>query len=277
MIYIIAENNYHYEALEILTESIFKIDKAEVRGIRDNNIALLNANIIPNDKLELHKWPKEMEQPNKSLNYKVHYEFLIGQVDQERFKVVAVGGWFKTKYVNKQELQQMIMNNQLNNCNYINNSMQSCDTHNLYTEQSFRDNINNKYAEFIAKAKLMGHDMSFDYVVEGKHVKIYKYTGNSDEVIIPNFVTDIMVGAFQKKGIKTLKLNNGIELIGNKAFTENEIDKLVIPKTVKFIGESAFGDNRITKKTGQHLRGFDENKVTIENQNTLILNQKYWE
>ena len=89
------------------------------------------------------------------------------------------------------------------------------------------------------------NDVLQEIVIGNKVKKIpegmFSFINKVNKIEIPQSVKDIEQRAFLKsKGIKTLILNNGIEKIGNKAFSEIGIKKLTLPESLKYIGEWAF-------------------------------------
>ena len=70
-----------------------------------------------------------------------------------------------------------------------------------------------------------------------------KYTGNEDDVIIPDGVTEIKgLAFFGCRNIKSITITNKVTKIGERAFCNCEsITTITIPESVTHIGWNAFG------------------------------------
>lgn len=142
----------------------------------------------------------------------------------------------------------------------------------------FELKVYNEFNNFIAKSKLMGIDNGFNYHIKGHTVILSKYTGTSEDVIIPSFVNVIAERAFQTTAIeiKKLKLTDGLREIQAKAFQYNDIKEVDIPTTVEFIGENAFFDNEgltieyVSAKNGERVCQIDKSKLRISNKYTVV-------
>jgi putative transposon-encoded protein len=85
-------------------------------------------------------------------------------------------------------------------------------------------------------------------IVSRNAVFISGYKGSSSSIIIPkeysgSAVTGIKQDAFMDKGLDSVELQKGLNVIGSDAFKKNNITKIEIPFTVRQIGEGAFGMN----------------------------------
>lgn len=76
---------------------------------------------------------------------------------------------------------------------------------------------------------------------------LVKYVGPGGDVVIPDGVTEIGARSFEGRGysIRSVTIPEGVETIGDAAFTCSSIKKLSIPKTVMKIGTGAFAVNEI--------------------------------
>ncbi|MFC6255272.1 leucine-rich repeat protein [Secundilactobacillus hailunensis] len=74
------------------------------------------------------------------------------------------------------------------------------------------------------------------------------YVGNkiSGAVTIPDTVIQIGKDAFTQNNISTVKLGSGVQVIGDDAFSINQINAVTIPNSVISIGTRAFAENQIT-------------------------------
>lgn len=70
-----------------------------------------------------------------------------------------------------------------------------------------------------------------------------------EHVIIPSSVKTVAQSAFVKVGLKNLILNEGLTMIGESAFNNNQIKEVVIPDSVTNLTWAAFSDNQIVKLT----------------------------
>lgn len=119
----------------------------------------------------------------------------------------------------------------------------------IKTDNEFKREIDEEYEKYLKKMKVLGLDNSFKYKVEGKDVKLEEYTGSSNKVIIPNFITTICKEAFYRKNIKEVKMGNGVKHIGQRAFYKNNIESLELPNSLEYMFMSALhkNTNLITK------------------------------
>lgn len=89
----------------------------------------------------------------------------------------------------------------------------------------------------------------FEYEVHEDYAEIIKYNGKSEEVVVPSDidgikVTKIYPGAFiRNKSIKSVVLPDGIEYIGNSAFSGcSKLISISLPNSLTFIGAYCFSD-----------------------------------
>ena len=111
--------------------------------------------------------------------------------------------------------------------------------------------------------------MSFKYKIENREVKIESYTGTSQRVVIPNFVSTICRSAFNNTGVLEIKLNEKLKYIGSYAFKECNIKEIVIPESVEIICKNALMYNR--QETYIANSGFNTKVVRIMNKDTIII------
>lgn len=70
---------------------------------------------------------------------------------------------------------------------------------------------------------------NFKYLIEDNNIRLMKYNGNENNVIIPDYIQGFRVSS-----------------LGNRLFSSNEyIDTIVIPKTIEFIDEGCFRKSSI--------------------------------
>lgn len=142
--------------------------------------------------------------------------------------------------------------------------------------------IKEEYDKFIAKTKLLGMDNSFEYIVDGEDVIFAEYTGLSDKVIIPNFITIIGSYAFpnfdyanlereydEELNVKEIVLNKGLKKICYNAFYGLQIKEIVIPETVELIEKSAFVECKVNVYNNGE-RTLKKECIKLLNPNTIV-------
>ena len=91
------------------------------------------------------------------------------------------------------------------------------DVYEIEEDREFEKIIQSKYNSFIAKTVMLGYaGITFEYLVENYEVILTKYTGTSNDIVLPPFVTAIGKAAFAHKNVVRLKLNNGLKIIGGR-------------------------------------------------------------
>ncbi len=128
-------------------------------------------------------------------------------------------------------------------------------------------------------------DGKFEYILEKDSktntyvAKIYRYTGNEKNVVIPNtingcVVTTICYDAFEYNStLETVKIPDTVEEIGNWAFSEcTNLKSITLPQSIKVIGRNAFSTCISLKEftfpstleyTGQYVLGGCKNLETV--------------
>ena len=69
---------------------------------------------------------------------------------------------------------------------------------------------------------------------------LFEYKGTSKDVVLPDGIKEIMDYAFMDKELVSVRLNDDLERIENKAFQGNFIEEIIIPRNVYSIGSCAF-------------------------------------
>jgi len=90
----------------------------------------------------------------------------------------------------------------------------------------------------------------FRWEIAGNGIKIIKYIGQNTNVRIPPQirglpVTEIGNGAFGKLGLVSVSIPDNVIIIGEYAFSENQLTTVTLGSRVMTIGYAAFFDNRI--------------------------------
>ena len=149
--------------------------------------------------------------------------------------------------------------------------MRAIDIYTIEKDVTFEKNIRQKYETFDVKTQLLYHEsMTFNYEIEGKEVRLSKYTGSSKKVVLPSFITSIKYRAFWGIGVETIKLNEGLKAIAEEAFLSNRIEEVEIPSTVEIIGNAAF---RFNTKLFTAEDKIDTSRFKLLNNQTILLDQ----
>ncbi len=91
-----------------------------------------------------------------------------------------------------------------------------------------------------------------DYILytSGDEIFLINYVGNATEITIPNYVTQIHIGAFiNNKTLKKVNIPNSVRVINGGAFAYSNISEITIPKTIESLGWSAFRSSDIERVT----------------------------
>ena len=259
----LASKDLIYHIFETHTDSVIEAnDKLVVELLSKYKMEAKNI-YLKEDKIQIKDWPHKIEQYSKS--QKTYY-VLLGKASDDIFKLIRSTGFIE--YLNQDYLKELIEIGSVANCDYVDGGeriYRSIDTRDMRTDPKFFSYISSKYKEFTAKVALLGLDIRFSYTIENEEVKITKYIGTSNKVILPSFVTAICYRAFAAKGLlEEVKLNEGLKYIGNMAMSGCRIESIILPHSLEFVGQSAFRFNGHT----------DPNKKIYKklNPNTIILN-----
>ena len=242
------------------SESVFKTDERFlIKLVKEKGIEIKNIS-IKNDRVELNRWPHSIESNlgDKESNY-----VLIGNIEKSQFKMIDSTG--KVGYYDEAELKTLIESDRVLNCEYTNNTnkiYKSTDTYSIRKDPKIIEQIYAKYIDFRMQGLHLGMDLGFDYIIENEEVKITKYTGTSDKVVIPNFITAVLANAYSYRGIRELMINEGLKFIGNSAFKGNDITFVLLPYSVEIVGKEAFD---------RDIRGTHKNIYKKLNPNTLMI------
>lgn len=97
---------------------------------------------------------------------------------------------------------------------------------------------------------------------------LIKYLGTSNEVVIPEGVTEIADEAFKEKGLDKVTFPSSLLKIGSCAFYGNKLTSVDLPPNLKILGCAAFRSNQLTSikipNSVTSLEGavFADNKIT---------------
>ena len=236
-----------YDLFETHTESTIRADtELVIQLIKTHGMEAKNI-YIEDNKVLIKDWPHNIKPYSKNKGERALNYILLGKINEQKFKVINCGGG--VILATNEYLKELIDCNIVANCKVKGHrwsGYRSIDTYTIVTDPDFISQIDEKYKEFKAKAMLLGMDISFDYIIENKEVKIKRYIGTSNRVMIPNFITAICYEAFAHARIQELTLNTGLKHIGNNAFAGNKVKSIVLPKTVEFVCRQA-SDIKLTK------------------------------
>ena len=252
-----------YNLFETHTESVIKANTKLVIDLLNNHRLRAKNIYTENNTVRIKEWPHSIKPYSEDRGERTSDYILLSKLNENRFKLFnCVTGVI---YAFENYLKELIKFNRVANCISEEKVYKSIDTYDIKTDIEFEKHIANKYKEFRAKALLIGRDIEFDYIIENEEVKITKYTGNSQRVIIPSFITTICNSVFEYRGIQELSLNKELRYIGSNAFKGNRIKFVEIPEKVELVGQNAFDFNSDFK--GEH------NKKVYQklNTNTLII------
>ena len=105
----------------------------------------------------------------------------------------------------------------------------------------------NIYASDVPQKQEVTKESDFDFDASSGTIK--KYKGKATDVVIPEkingkTVTTIGKGAFARKGLTSVVIPEGVEIIDQGAFSANSLTTIKLPSTVKQIERLAFGMNK---------------------------------
>ena len=254
-----------FTLFETNTESFFAVDKEEMKRIiiihkmHTANMELLNGNI------QNKHWYNQLHLEKEFIHTGSEY-ILICEIEEGKYKLARhdVG----ISYFNSEQLQTCLKYHKIANCDIINGKLKSTGTYKITKDNQFEAEIKERYERYVAKSTLLGRQMSFNYTIEGKKVKLIKYTGITKDVIIPKFVTTITEKAFNNCNIETLTLEEGLRYIGRGAFSGCNLSEIIIPQTVEFIDKEVFYRN---KRLVNDYNEYKRDKVKILNSRTTVL------
>ena len=259
-----------YKLIDTLSESQMNLTPTMLEHvILHCKMPVANAKIHKN-KIKLPSWVNQLASRKLGGGDR---DFILLAKDGESYKVATRYG-IVTR-ISLQELKELLKEKEMANYKLIDGQINWIDTYEIVIDRQFEKEIAEKYRIFIAKALILGYgDVSFEYAIENHQVKLQRYTGSSRNVIIPSFVTAIRMNAFREVTLETLSLNEGLQVIGTRAFAPvNRVDGLEtveIPSTVGLIGNEAFANNKGLYYSDKSL---NMTKLKLRNTTTLVLDE----
>ena len=231
-----------YSLMETLTESCMSVTENQLKNILSNcNKQVANATLL-NDKIHLADWVNKITLKLSETNGEEEISsYSAGQsINDSRCSytlMTKVGDKFKLASYNGSlwtasygTLEAFVKDHDIANCSITEidgkAKINGINTYETITDKEFETEIYIKYKVYEAKMAMLGHsNSSFDYKIENKQVVIEKFTGSSKDIILPSFITGITKNAFATVAIETLSLNEGLQFIGNRAFTQDNKSK----------------------------------------------------
>ena len=263
----------NYRVLDIDSGELKEVNKKSlIEAINKNSWVFKNVKVGTDNELIVHEGNK-LPLVNTEGRVLAHREFIIISIDEEKgiFKIAKFNGEiFSTTrddiYYRADKLAGLPDK-------YKSRPREITPNKN----QEFIDKIDELYKEFILRTRAIGLDCAFKYRVYGEKVTLEAYEGSSIHAIVPKFVTIIDNLSFYRQNITKLSLNDGLKLIGERAFAANNIDEVDIPKTVTCISKYAFrGNSQLFKRVlieGKYDEEIDKEKFRVYSKNIDILHQ----
>ena len=266
----------HYRGFETCSESVLIMTPKLIKEIIENtSIKIANATIKDNAVM-LTKWVEDINTESEEVvdNRVVcrHYgaKHIIIAIAGNKYKVVDNAGKVVVAY-KQEEMLDLARRARAANCRINGEKLETLDTYNIKKDEEFEKLIAVKYNSFLAKTKMLGlEDVTFNYTIENHEVTLVRYTGSAEDIILPPFITSIRKDAFRVTSIKTLKLNEGLKIIGSQAFARADIARVDIPSTVELIGTGAFRhNNKLFTNKGE----VNTDRFKLLNNKTIVLDQ----
>ena len=260
-----------YRGIDTCSDSILLIRGKVLKNIILNtNIQVVNAN-VQEDSIILKKWNKEIHTLSKYGEVSGSDYVLLATKENGMYKIVDKDG--KISNISGENLRVLEKAGKIANCT---NTLKITDSYKIGENAEFENSIKYKYEAFIVKIMMLGlKNITFEYEIENKEVRLTKYTGSNIDVILPSFITSIKMNAFSHIGIRTIDLNEGLRVIGAEAFctkdTKGLLEHVEIPSTVELICHSAFlNNNKLFKNT----RTLNPDRFKLRSNKTIVMWQK---
>ena len=264
----------YYVLFESHTESFIDADAEVLKNLMlEQKVEIRNVRLIEGTILD-GGWPNPTHIQNTLHNRKwaeaddtEEYRYmLVCKSDEDKFKISSskkIVSW-----ISGDKLRKIVDKKKVMNCTVDSTgTYKSIDAYTIIRDTQLDKLIAEKYNRHIALTSLMGHNMTFEYIIEGAEVRLTKYTGKAKDVIIPKFITSIIQEAFYNEALNKLTLENGLKYIGKKAFFGCNIAEIVIPETVELLFQDTFyGNKQLVTAAGQFTK-----ELKILNKNATII------
>ena len=262
-----------YKGFDTCTESPITLSKELlIQIISNTTIKVVNVSIKDNS-IVIKEWANGIASKGWVSRIVGHTykgpKYVIWAKGDSEYRLADYYG--NTTKVQGKDLKTAIEQNEIANCTIVEGKIKMEDVYENQRNVEFSREIELKYNNFIAKALMVGYgDVQFEYEIFNSEVRLVRYNGSSLKVILPPFITAIKNGAFDGKGIKTVKLNPGLQAIGAYALASNELERIEIPETVELIEVDAFAYN---SKLFSSRYGLNMDRVKLQSDKTIILNK----
>ena len=285
MIYIICtikqdtEKIMLYRVYDTCSDSVMLVSPESLKAIISNNRAQVVNAQLQNNNILLKEWANGIASEENAFNSHLAKgcgpSYVLISTKYFMCKLIGSDGTITKKC--KEDLNILVQQGKIANCTQTKGSikLKSEDTYEIHWDTEFDKYIKSKYERFIAKTILLGYrNISFEYEIENREVRLKNYTGLNNNVILPPFITAIMKDAFRGKYIKTIRLNHGLKVIGEAAFyhagSSNSLEHIEIPETVEIIGDDAFTGNRKLAKSDGTI---NTERFKLLSDKTVIISQ----
>ena len=244
-------DNRTYTGLDTCSDSMLLLEKNILKDILINDrLQIVNA-YIHNDNIKIKKWPNRLCTDTGKREKSGSKYVLLATKENGMYKIVDHFG--QVSNIRKENITLLAQGKDIANST---ETLEVTDVYRIESNEEFIQSIDYKYSTFLAKTTLLGmKGRTFEYEIENKEVRLTKYTGSNADVILPSFITAIKSNAFSEANIKTLKLNEGLKVIGTRALSPRDglglIDRIEIPETVRIVDNRAFLNNhKLFKSNG---------------------------
>ena len=233
MLYIISEiendkpkpGYANYGVFDTQSHSVMWLKPDMLKNIITNNKLKIANDSVQEDQIVLKDWTHGIAvlKFNQAGLERSGPKYILLVIKDDKGIIVDYKGIISAS--NRREIERIAKAKNIANCELIENGseyrLSTTDTYTVYKDEEFERLIAEKYSKFILKTNMLGiGGISFNYEIENHEVKLQKYTGSNQNVILPSFITVIMEEAFEDSSIKTIKLNAGLKVIGARAFAD---------------------------------------------------------
>lgn len=198
------------------------------------------------------------------------YYVLVSITDGCRYKMLSNYGYIEN--CTKEEVIMLTKQGLVDNCRFNTGNLTiECisEVEIIETDTEFTRYIADENVKYNIKSKLLGFPSKLSILVEGHNVVLVEFDGNSDKIVLPEFIVSIDKEVFRQLDTGTIKLNNGLKYIGKHAFANCNIRQIVLPDTLKYVYGSAFyGNDRLYLNDESKI--IDYSKVIVKG-NTIII------
>ena len=259
-----SENVELYRVFDTCSDSVMLVKPELLKSIIINtSTQVVNASIVDKN-IVLKDWVNGIATEEKIFKSKDSGDersgplYVLLATENNICKVIVSDG--RITRINKENFKILVENGEVANCSIGElkgvTKIKTEDIYKIQKDAEFEKIIASKYESFIAKTILLGYkNITFNYDIENHEVRLSRYTGLNKEVILPPFITAIMKDAFRGTGVKAIKLNHGLKVIGETAFypggRSTGLERVEIPESVEIVGNSVFmGNHNLANSDG---------------------------